>query len=134
MTAPDPASLLALMPFAAASGVEITSAGPDAVVGRLAWAPERCTGGGVLHGAALVTLADTLGAVCAFLRLPEGASTATTESTTHFFRAVRGGTVEGTSTVVHAGRSSIVVQTEVRDDEGRLVAHVLQSQAVLGAR
>jgi 1,4-dihydroxy-2-naphthoyl-CoA hydrolase len=133
VTPTEPASLLALMPFAAATGVQITEASPDAVVGRLDWAPERCTAGGVLHGGAIVTLADTLGAVCAFLRLPEGASTATTESTTHFFRAVREGTVEGTSTVLHAGRSAIVVQTEVRDGGGRLVAHVLQSQAVLGA-
>lgn len=121
------------MPFAAASGVEITSATPDAVTGRLDWAPERCTAGGVLHGAAIVTLADSLGAVCAFLHLPPGATTATTESTTHFFRAVREGTVEGRSTVVHAGRTQIVVQTELRDGGGRLVAHVLQSQAVLGA-
>lgn len=133
MNPTDPASLIALMPFAAVNGVEITSASPDTVVGRLDWAPERCTAGGVLHGAALVTLADTLGAVCAFLRLPAGATTATTESTTHFFRPVLGGTVEGTTTVVNAGRTAIVVQTELRDGDGRLVAHVLQSQAVLGA-
>ena len=127
----DPADLLALMPFAAGAGVELTAASPEAVTGRLAWAPERCTAGGVLHGAAIVTLADTVGAVCAYLNLPAGAGTATTESTTHFLRAVREGAVEATGRVLHVGRTAIVVETEVRDDGGRLVAHVLQSQAVL---
>lgn len=128
----DPGSLLAAMPFAAANGVQLVAVAPGEVVGRLAWAPERCTAGGVLHGAAIVTLADTVGAVCAFLQLPPGASTATTGSTIHFFRAVRGGTIEAVATVVHAGRTSVVVRTDVRDDDGRLVANVVQSQAVIG--
>ena len=101
--------------------------------GTLAWAEERCTAGGILHGGALMGFADTLGGVCAFLNLPqgEGATTATVESKTNFFRAVREGTVTGVARPLHVGRSFIVVQTDLSDDEGRRVAQVTQTQAVL---
>src|SRR5688572_31561171 len=130
---PTPGELLAFMPFAVGIGVEIDEATPDAVTGRLPWAPERCTAGGILHGGALVTLADSLGALCAFLNLPEGATTSTIESKTNFFRGVREGAVHATARVLHVGRSAIVVQTELRDYGGRLVGQVTQTQAVLRA-
>jgi 1,4-dihydroxy-2-naphthoyl-CoA hydrolase len=123
--------LLALMPFAAKLAITIESAEADGVTGRLAWSQDLCTAGGVLHGGALMSLADTLGGACALLNLPEGASTATISSSTNFLRAVRGGEVTGTSRPLHAGRSVIVVQTELRDGAGRLVAQVTQAQAVL---
>ncbi|MFD0903803.1 PaaI family thioesterase [Actinomadura sediminis] len=130
---PAPDRLVDAMPFARALGVEIDTAGPDEVTGRLDWAPDRCTAGGVLHGGALMALADTLGAACAFLNLPEGASTTTLESKTNFFRGVRNGRVRGTSRPLHVGRTSIVVQTDLHDDDGRRVAQVTQTQAVLRA-
>jgi 1,4-dihydroxy-2-naphthoyl-CoA hydrolase len=123
--------LVAAMPFATGIGVKVSAAGKDEVHGRLDWAPERCTAGGVLHGGALMGLADSLGAICAFLNLPEGASTATIESKTNFFRAVRGGHVEAVSRPLHVGRTSIVVQTDLADADGRPVAVVIQTQAVL---
>jgi 1,4-dihydroxy-2-naphthoyl-CoA hydrolase len=126
-----PEQLLAEMPYAVGLGIELTEAGPEQVVGRLAWSPGRCTADGVLHGGALMALADTVGAVCAFLHLPPGASTSTVESGTHFFRAVRGGTVQATARPLHAGRSVVVVQTDLADDTGRRVAQVTQTQAVL---
>ena len=101
------------------------------VRGQLEWAPERCTSNGVLHGAALITLADTLGAICAFMNLPAGAGTATIESKTNFFRAVTKGHVEATARPLHVGRTTIVVQTDISDAEGRRVAQVTQTQAVL---
>jgi 1,4-dihydroxy-2-naphthoyl-CoA hydrolase len=125
-------TLLALMPFAGQLGIELDSATPEEVVGRMAWAPERCTAGGVLHGGALIGLADSLGAVCAFLNLPEGAGTATISSSTNLLRAVKEGEVTATSRPLHVGRSVIVVQTDLRDSESRLVAQVTQAQAVLG--
>jgi len=103
------------------------------VRGRLLWAPERCTTGGVLHGAVLMALGDTLGAICAFLNLPAGAGTTTIESKTNFFRAVRGGHVEGVTRPLHVGRRVIVVQTDLSDADGRRVAQVTQTQAVLTA-
>jgi uncharacterized protein (TIGR00369 family) len=126
--------LLAIMPFAATLGIVLDSAGPEEVTGRLPWAAGLCTTGGVLHGGALMSLADTLGGLCAYLNLPEGAGTATISSSTNFLRAVRGGEVHATSRPLHTGRSVIVVQTELRDDSSVLVGHVTQAQAVLPGR
>ncbi|TMD09995.1 MAG: PaaI family thioesterase [Chloroflexi bacterium] len=119
------------MPFADLVGVSILSATPEEVRGRLDWSPERCTSLGLMHGAALMALADSVGAVCAFLNLPEGAGTATIESKTNFFRAVREGHVDSVSKPLHIGRTTIVVQTDIFDAAGRRVAQVTQTQAVL---
>lgn len=124
-------NLVETMPFAVACGIEVEAAAADEVRGRIAWRDDRCTAGGVLHGGALMTLADTLGGICAFLNLPEGAGTSTIESKTNFVRAVKGGTASATTRPLHVGRQTIVVQTEIRDDAGKLVAFVTQTQAVL---
>lgn len=123
--------LLTLIPFAATVGIELDSATPDEVRGRLAWSPERCTAAGIMHGGALMALADTLGGACAYLNLPPGAQTATISSTTSFLRAVREGEVTGTARPLHTGRSVIVVQTDLADGSGRRVAQVTQAQAVI---
>jgi uncharacterized protein (TIGR00369 family) len=128
---PSDADLVASMPFAVAAGVEIESATRDEVRGGLDWSPDRCTIGGALHGGVLMTLADSLGAVCAFLNLPDGAVTSTIESKTNFFRGVREGRVEATATPLHVGHSTIVVQTDVRDAAGKRAALVTQTQAVI---
>ncbi|HEV7757493.1 MAG TPA: PaaI family thioesterase [Acidimicrobiales bacterium] len=131
MSAIDKDTLLASMPLAVLLGIELVRAEADGVEGTMSWDPERTTAAGVLHGGALMTLADTLGAVCAFLNLPEGAGTSTIESKTNFFRAVREGTLTGRSRPVHVGRRTIGVQTEVRDAADKLVALTFQTQAVL---
>lgn len=123
--------LIAAMPFAASLGVTLDAAAPDEVTGRLAWDAGRCTVGGVLHGGALMSFADSLGAICAFLNLPEGAGTATIESKTNLFRAVRDGVVRGVCRPLHVGRSTIVVQTDLVDDADRRVAQVTQTQSIL---
>jgi uncharacterized protein (TIGR00369 family) len=123
-----------LMPFAAKVGLEIDEATPERVSGRLAWSADLCTTGGILHGGALMALADSLGGVCAFLNLPEGAGTATISSTTNMLRAVGKGEVHAETRPLHTGRTVVVVQTDLRDDEGRLVAQVTQSQAVLAPK
>ncbi len=123
--------LLGSMPFSVGLGVRLLAAAPEEVRGELPWAPERCTSGGLLHGGALMGLADGLGGICAFLNLPEGAGTSTIESKTNFFRGVREGVVTATTRPVHVGRTTIAVQTECRDDRERLVALTIQTQAVL---
>ena len=130
-TPPGPAALVRLMPFAALLGLQLDAAAPGEVRGRLAWAPERCTAGGLMHGGALMALADSLGGICAYLNLPRGARTATTNSATVFLRGVRSGTVTGVARPLHHGRAMIVVQTSLSDADGRLVAQVTQTQAVL---
>jgi uncharacterized protein (TIGR00369 family) len=123
------------MPFGVLLGMELGDVSPAEVRATLAWSPERCTAGGVMHGGALMGLADSVGGFCAFLNLPDGATgTATVESKTNFFRAVRQGHVTGVARPLHVGRTLIVVQTDLRDDDGRHVAQVTQTQAVLGGR
>ena len=129
----DQAQLDEAMPFGRALGIEFIDVAPDEVRSRLAWRAELCTAGGVLHGGALMGLADAAGGLLAFLNLPDGASgTATIESKTNFFRAVREGFVNGRSHVLHQGRTTIVVVTDLYDDGERHVARVTQTQAILG--
>ena len=119
-------------PYTGFLGMEIVSASPEEVRARLAWAADKCTAGGTLHGGALMGLADSAGGFLAFLNLPADAGgTATIESKTNFFAPLRGGHVHAVSTLLHKGKRTIVVDTELRDDDGKLLARVTQTQAVL---
>jgi uncharacterized protein (TIGR00369 family) len=122
----------ASMPFTKMLDVKAITVQPGEVRARLAWSERVCTSGGMMHGGAIMTLADSTGALCAFLNLPEGASgTSTIESKTNFLRAVRAGHAEAVSRPLHTGRTVVVVVTDVVDAEGKLCARVTQSQAVL---
>ena len=128
----DTSTLRQAAPFAALLGAEVLAAAPDEVRLQLEWTPERTTVGGGMHGGALMALADMAGAICAFLNLPEGATgTTTIESKTNFLRAVRDGRVDAVSRPLHAGRTTIVVDTELLGPDGRLAARTTQTQAVL---
>ena len=127
--------IAAAMPFGALLGIEFVEAAPDEVRARLLWDETRCTAGGVMHGGALMGLADSAGGLLAFLNLPDGAQgTATIESKTNFFGAVRSGHVEARSRPLHQGRTTIVVETDLHDADGRHVARVTQTQAILAPR
>ncbi len=79
-----------------------------------------------------MALADSAGAMAAFLNLPEGAAgTTTIQSTTNFVGAVRGGTIHAVARPLHAGRTTVVVETELRSEDGKLVTKTTQTQAVL---
>jgi 1,4-dihydroxy-2-naphthoyl-CoA hydrolase len=148
----------AQVPLCATLGITADTFRPDEVVLSLDWAPTLCTGNNVLHGGIVMALADSAGGVCAFLNLPERAGgTATIESKTNFLRpltmrpgtargggtsrlrgrdgpsgpATRGGTVKAHSRPLHIGKRVIVLETEVRGDDGKLAAKVLQTQAIL---
>jgi 1,4-dihydroxy-2-naphthoyl-CoA hydrolase len=125
--------LVAMMPFAAELGVSLDEASPDRVVAVLSWAPRLCTASGVLHGGALMALADSAGALVAFLGLPEGATTATITSTTQMFRPVPAGTVRAVAMPLHRGRTTVTVQTSMHDEAAKLVAQTTQIQAVRSA-
>jgi 1,4-dihydroxy-2-naphthoyl-CoA hydrolase len=128
--AATPAQIRDTMPLAALLGIELLEASAELVRGKLEWSLERCTAGGLMHGGALMALADTCGGVCAFLNLPAGAhGTATIESKTNFLRGVREGAVTASTRPLHAGRTMIVVETELALDDGSLAAKVIQTQA-----
>jgi 1,4-dihydroxy-2-naphthoyl-CoA hydrolase len=133
---PDPAPTATLeqfrdsMPLFATLGVELLEVTPELVAARLDYAPELCTAGGLLHGGAVMALADGCGGLCAFLNLPDGAiGTATIESKTNFLRGVQEGEVVASTRPLHRGRTLIVLETEVVRSDGALVAKVTQTQA-----
>jgi 1,4-dihydroxy-2-naphthoyl-CoA hydrolase len=127
---PTPQQIRDTMPLASLLGIELLEAGPQLVRGRLAWAAELCTAGALIHGGALMALADSCGGVCAFLNLPEGSTgTATIESKTNFLRAVRDGAVLASTRPLHKGRTMIVLESELTREDGALVAKVTQTQA-----
>ena len=120
------------MPFTAVLGIEVLSAAAEEVRARLAWDAARCTTAGALHGGVLMGLADACGGLCAYLNLPEGAAgTTTIESKTNFLRAVRSGHLTAVTRPLHTGRTTIVIDTDLFDDDGKRVARVTQTQAVL---
>ena len=129
----SPAGALRLesMPFARGLGLRDLSGDAHGLAAVADWAPQHCTGGNTLHGGYLMTVADTLGAMCAAENLPAGAGTTTIESKTNFMGAVRSGSIRVRSEPVHVGRTTIVVQTDITRHDGKLVSRTTQTQAVL---
>jgi uncharacterized protein (TIGR00369 family) len=112
-------------------GIRFVEATPDRVVAELDYRDELTTVGGSLHGGTLMAFADTIGAVATMLNLPAGASTTTLESKTNFFAAGRSGTVRAETTPLHRGKRTMVWQTRVTNDAGRLLSLTIQTQMVL---
>jgi len=126
------------MPLCATLDFTASRFDADGVVLHVEWAPGLCTSAGILHGGTLMALADAAGGACAFFHLPDGATgTSTIESKTNFFRGVSDGTVTATSTPLHVGSTTIVIETLVTNMSSRgdrLVTKVTQTQAVLRPR
>jgi len=122
-----------IIPFAKTMGIEITEASPERVAAKLLVRPDLCTTGGTLHGGAAMALADSLGAIGAYLALPPGAKgTTTLESKTNFLGAAKAGTtVTAEATPAHKGRTTSVWQTKITSEDGKAVALVIQTQLVL---
>ncbi len=124
-----------LMPLSAALGMRADVYSAEKVVLSMDWARSLCTANGILHGGAIMALADSAGGACALLNLPPDASgTSTIESNTNFLGVVRSGAVTATAMPLHRGGTTIVVETSVRDSNGKLVAKVTQTQLVLRPR
>jgi 1,4-dihydroxy-2-naphthoyl-CoA hydrolase len=113
-------------------GIEFTDVTPDKVIAQLLVRKDLCTLGDNLHGGAIMAFADTLGAVAAILNMPPGSRTTTIESKTNFIGGAAMGTrVTGESVPVHKGRTTVVCQTTLRSEAGKLVALVTQTQLVI---
>ena len=124
---------IAPLPYAHLLQIEIVEASKEGIRGKLKVRPEMCTAGHILHGGAIMSFADTLGAFAAMHVLPEGANgTTTLESKTNFLGSAKEGeTVVGHCTPVHVGRRTSVWQTKITTEAGRNVALVTQTQMVL---
>jgi len=121
--------------FAKHIGIEILEITPDRVSAKLAARPGLSNRRGILHGGAIMSLADTLGGIGTTANLPKGSSTTTIESKTNFFSPVPlGDTAHAECTPLHRGRTTMVWQTRITRDDGKLAAMVTQTQLVLAAR
>jgi uncharacterized protein (TIGR00369 family) len=119
--------------FPGLMGITLVEATPEKVVATMVVRPDLCTTGNAVHGGALMAFADTLGAVGTFMNLPQGARTTTIESKTNFVgTAASGSTLTAECTAFHRGRTTMVWQTLIRNDKGRLCAVVSQTQLVIG--
>jgi 1,4-dihydroxy-2-naphthoyl-CoA hydrolase len=133
----DPLAILAQnrLPFAELLGIRFISASPDRIEATMEVRDDLCTTPAVLHGGAIMSLADTLGACATVLNLEDGAGTTTLESKTNFLApAPVNTTVTAECTPIHRGKRTMVWQTRVSAADGRLIAVVTQTQIVLDAR
>ena len=120
------------MPFIQWLGMRFLTAALERVTAEMLVRDELCNGSGVLHGGALMAFADTLGACATTLNLAEGAGTTTLESKTNFLAPALAGTkVLGECLPLHRGKRTMVWQTRVTSESGRLIAMVTQTQMVL---
>ena len=122
-------------PFAQVLGVKFLSATPECVSAEMTVSEDLCTRPAVLHGGAIMAFADTLGACGTVLNLPQGSGTTTIESKTNFLAPAAVGTkVIGECTALHRGKRTMVWQTRITAEGGRLLAIVTQTQMVLEPR
>ena len=120
--------------FPGLMGVQLIEVTPERVVASMDVRSDLCTTGKVLHGGAIMAFADTLGAVGTLVNLPKDAHTTTIESKTNFLRAAPEGTrIIGECTAFHRGRTTMVWQTQIKNDTGKLCAVVIQTQLVIAA-
>ncbi|GAC1318299.1 MAG: PaaI family thioesterase [Chloroflexota bacterium] len=134
MSESPPSSRRRLPPFAEHVGIEIVESDKARVVGRITLGPQHSNGGEAVHGGAIMSLADTLGAIGTVINLPPDTTTTTLESKTNFLAAGRGDYLIGEATPLHIGRTTMVWQTTIRDSTDRRVAIVTQTQIVLPRR
>ena len=121
--------------FPGLMGVRLVEVAPDRVLAEMAVRSDLCTAGGILHGGATMAFADTLGAVGTFVNLQAGHGTTTTDSSTKFMAGAKSGTtVRGESIALRRGRTTMVWQTSITNEAGKLCAVVTQTQLVLEPR
>ncbi|MBI5721701.1 MAG: PaaI family thioesterase [Burkholderiales bacterium] len=131
---PDLASIQKILDaiFPGLMGVRVTSVADDRVVAEMEVRADLCTSGHILHGGATMAFADTLGAVGTVLNLSAGKRTTTTDSSTKFMAGAKVNTkVTGECVALHRGRTTMVWQTSIRNQDGKLCAVVTQTQLIL---
>lgn len=119
-------------PYARHLGLRITHATPDRIEGQMTVTPELINRNGVLHGGAIMSLADNLAGTGSFVHLGPGEGTTTLESKTNFFRPVLpGDTVTAIAVPLHRGRKTTIWQTTILRGDGKPAAMVIQTQMTL---
>jgi uncharacterized protein (TIGR00369 family) len=122
-------------PFAHFLGIKLISVTPERLEAELAVREEFKNRGGVMHGGAVMAYADSLGGTISHASLKPGQHTTTIESKTNFFTNIPMGDVARAESIpLHRGRTTIVIQTRITRNDGRLAAIITQTQMVLDAK
>jgi 1,4-dihydroxy-2-naphthoyl-CoA hydrolase len=122
-------------PFAEFLGMTVTHVSRERVTAELLVREELGNRFGILHGGAIMAMADNLGGTATIANLPEDHTTTTIESKTNFFAGIQvGDTALAECTPLHRGRSTMVWQTRVTRGDGKLAAIVTQTQLVLSPK
>lgn len=121
-------------PFGEYLGITLVSVTTDRVVVEMRVSDKHRNRNGVLHGGAVMALADFAGGMMALVLLDEAEGTTTMESKTNFFRSIPlGDLARAESVVLHHGRKTTVAQTSVYRSDGKLCAQVVQTQMRIAA-
>ena len=118
--------------FARLLGFRLVSAEPDEVLAELSVTEDLSNRNGVMHGGAIMALADNIGGTATMINLPQGQTTTTLESKTNFLRPIRiGDTARARCVPLHKGRTTMVWQTTITRGDGKTAAIVTQTQVVI---
>lgn len=118
--------------FARLLGFRLVSAEPDEVLAELSVTEDLSNRNGVMHGGAIMALADNIGGTATMINLPQGKTTTTLESKTNFLRPIRiGDTAHARCVALHRGRTTMIWQTTITRDDGKVAAIVTQTQMIL---
>ena len=118
--------------FARLLGFRLISAEPDEVLAELSVTEDLSNRNGVMHGGAIMALADNIGGTATMINLPTGKTTTTLESKTNFLRPIRiGDTARARCVPLHKGRTTMVWQTTITRGDGKPAAIVTQTQVVI---
>lgn len=114
-----------------ALGLEITELGADYLKGTLPVDNRTRQHMGIIHGGASVALAETLGSVVANLCTDPGFHIVGLDINANHVRPGRPPLVTGIARPLHIGRTTIVVEINITDSDGKLVCVSRLTAAVL---
>ena len=118
--------------FAKTAGIRIVSMTPALAVCEMPVTEALANRNGVLHGGALMTLADNAAGSVAFANIPANKTNTTVESKTNFLRAARiGDVVTARCEAIHIGRTTHVLHTTMTRGDGKKVAVTTQTHLII---
>jgi len=117
--------------FAGLLGLEVTEVRRERVQALLKVRPDHMQSRGIVHGGALMTLADTIAGVGAHFNAPPGHPSVTVELKINLVSAARGGTLHAEALPLHRGRNTSVWETRLTDEDGNLIAVALSTHMIL---
>jgi 1,4-dihydroxy-2-naphthoyl-CoA hydrolase len=120
-----------------ARGTRFLEVGADRAVAELSFRPDLSQLTGLFHGGVILSLADETATACALAAvIPDGEwdpakFPLTIQLNANLIRNTNAGKLIAEAIPLHRGRTSMVLQTTVRDDQGRVIAIVTATLLVL---